>query len=289
MILGSDDIAAIVAAVWDEVLTSATHNVAKSAGKRLRQLGSPTSGTVSASPTPSATVFGTDLSPATSGWYDDTTILFSSGALNGLTRVVYSYDSGVVTLDEALPQAPAPGDTFDLTASHTHPITQIADAVMGRPVPASYAAGTAGYVLGNVGTAEVVVAGPTLVDGGTLSLVRGDDYAAGDNRAISFTSSDWPVLTGATVVMTMRRRVEAFGTGTDQVWFAEEDTVASRVTGVGSQTVVFELTSQDTAALVPGTQPGVPAGKWDIQATLTNGDVFTLATGVATVVEDQTR
>jgi hypothetical protein len=49
--------------------------------------------------------------------------------------------------------------------------------------------------------------------------------------------------------------------------------------------VAFELTSTNTADLVPGAN----TGKYDIQVTLANGHVRTLETGLVTVTEDQTR
>jgi hypothetical protein len=173
---------------------------------------------------------------------------------------------------------------------------------MASVVPGAYVAGTAGYVLGQVGTADVVVYGPTLLDGGTLTLVRGDDYLAEDARAIEISSADWPDLTGAEIRMTVRRRREAFGTGSDPVWFTVLDSYPWRVAGVPTQLLRFELTKTDTAALVPG----VSTGKWDVQAILATaspsaspspspsvgasaGNVVTLVQGVVTVLEDQTR
>jgi hypothetical protein len=85
--------------------------------------------------------------------------------------------------------------------------------------------------------------------------------------------------------MTVRRRAEAFGTGSDGVLFAVTDKVASRVVGVGTQTVVFELPAASTAALLPGTA----TGKYDVQAVLSSGSVITLVTGLVDVTEDQTR
>lgn len=180
------------------------------------------------------------------------------------------------------------------------PVSTGSDPLLNA-VPAAYAIGTAGYVIGLLGSAEVITLGPTLVDGGSLALVRGDDYLIQDARAISFESGDWPDLTGATVRMTMRRRREAFGSGSDPVIFEVPDVYSSRTSGTGQQIIVFELTNADTAGLIPGTA----TGKWDVQANLARnfsaspspspsagpptGDVITLAVGVATVVEDQTR
>ena len=171
--------------------------------------------------------------------------------------------------------------------------------VLTNPVPGAYAAGSAGFALGRIGNAEFTVESPVAADG-TLVLVRGDDYLVADGRAISFSSDDWPDLSDGTyypaVTLTIRRRREAFNTGSDPVIIARRDVDASRVAGGGSQTVVFELQSADlvspvgeeegnTADLLPGTA----TGKYDVQAVLENGSVVTLATGTVNVTEDQTR
>lgn len=153
-------------------------------------------------------------------------------------------------------------------------------------VPGVYAPGSAGYVLGRIGTAEIVTPGPVSVDGGTLTLVRGDDYSSEESRELSFSSSDWPDLTGAVITMTVRRRAEAFGSGSDGVLFTLDDTPGERSAGGDPQSVTFEPTNAMTDDLLPGDS----TGKFDIQATLSpSGRVVTLSTGLVTVTEDQTR
>jgi len=179
----------------------------------------------------------------------------------------------------------------------------IADQVWDETLAGHVATGTTGEKLDALALLDAVVFGPALTTESLLTLVRGDDYRAEDQRAIEITSSDWPDLTGAEVKMTMRRRKEAFGSGSDPIWFTVSDTYSLRVTGVvGAQAVYFELTKTDTAALVPGTS----TGKWDVQAILATtspstspspspsvgesaGNVVTLAQGTVTVIEDQTR
>jgi hypothetical protein len=136
--------------------------------------------------------------------------------------------------------------------------------------------------------ADIVTQGPVAADGSTLDLVRGDDYALDEGRQITFSSASWPNLTGTAsdgITLTVRRRAEAFGSGSDPVLFSVHDTVGSRSFGSGNQSITFELTHTDTAALLPG----VTAGKYDVQVTLADGDVVTLVTGVVNVTEDQTR
>jgi hypothetical protein len=82
----------IVDAVWDEVLTAATHNVAASAGRRLRELGTTVirTGTAQAGATNSITL-DTGAS-TTSEIYDENLITILSGTGAGQTRAITDYD-----------------------------------------------------------------------------------------------------------------------------------------------------------------------------------------------------
>jgi hypothetical protein len=149
-----------------------------------------------------------------------------------------------------------------------------------------------------IGSGDFAVVAPVSSDGATLNLIRGDDYLEAQDRALEFTSSDWPDLTGATeVIMTIRRRAEGFTSGgtSDPVLIAREDVSGSRVVGAGSQTVVFELDNTDGGEGAPeeGSTDdllvGTGAGKYDIQVTLSSGEIVTIVTGVVNVTEDQTR
>jgi hypothetical protein len=168
---------------------------------------------------------------------------------------------------------------------------------------AGHSVGSTGAKLDSIGTVDVTVLEPALVDGGLLTLVRGDDYKSQDGRALTFSSENWPDLTGAQITMTVRRRREAFGSGSDPILFSMSDTYALRTTsGTGNQTLIFEPTRTETINLIPG----YTTAKWDIQAILATvgpslspspspssgapaGNVITLMVGMATVVEDQTR
>jgi hypothetical protein len=119
----------IADAVWDEVLTGATHDVAASAGKRLRQLGEVVAGAVTDG-APGVTSFDTDVANAYEDFYADQYIRFTSGNLEGIVRVVVSSTTaGFITLSEDLPVAPENGDDFDLIPVHVHPIDQVASEV----------------------------------------------------------------------------------------------------------------------------------------------------------------
>lgn len=153
-------------------------------------------------------------------------------------------------------------------------------------VPGAYAQNTAGWALGQIGTAVITVTAPLSTDGSTLSLVRGDDYLIAEGRALTFTSTGWEDLTSADPIeFTVRRRAEAFGSGSDPVIFTVEDAVAQRSVGGATQSLTFEFPAASTNDLLPGAS----TGKWDIQATLASGAIITLLTGVVSVTEDQTR
>lgn len=102
-----------------------------------------------------------------------------------------------------------------------------------------------------------------------VTLVRGDDYNADDDRALRWTGA-WPELTG-TIAFTARRIA-----GGDPLL-----TAAGEITG--AQEVQVELVGTDTDDLRPGTY------RYDVQATLTSGRKVTLAIGRLTLIPDETR
>jgi hypothetical protein len=118
-------------AVWDEILTGATHNIATSAGRRLRESASVVQVSSAINDgAASTTVFDTDLTEVDDFW-NDAILVFTSGALLGQSRTIVDYanTNGTITLDEALTSAPANSVTFVLVSTHVHPISQIADGV----------------------------------------------------------------------------------------------------------------------------------------------------------------
>ena len=132
-------------------------------------------------------------------------------------------------------------------------------------VPGSYASGTAGYVLGAINPANVTITSPVATDGTAINLVRGDDYANADGRALTFTGATWPTLTSGTVALKV-------ATG------ATITTYTGTVTG--AQACRVELTDTQTAALAPGIY------NYDLEATLAGGSVVTLVQGSLRVAAD---
>lgn len=168
--------------------------------------------------------------------------------------------------------------TRTLTASGDPNAAAIADAVLDELLAGHTDSGSVGSALaqvGALGSAAVTVVAP-VTSSGDITVVRGDDYAAADGRALSWTDTGgaWPDLTGATIVLTAQRA------GQPHVW-----DVTCLNPGDDEQTLQAEPTSAQTALLHPG-QRGY---KFDIQATLANTRVVTLVLGVVSVTEDQTR
>ena len=128
--VGGADPATLAAAVWDEILTGATHNIPASAGRRLRELGSAIEGTV-VDAIPTAIEFDTDLSETEDQHFKDQVVRFISGDLEGQVKPIISYLSanGHLVVDEGFTKAPANGDKFDIIPVHVHPVSQIADGV----------------------------------------------------------------------------------------------------------------------------------------------------------------
>ena len=126
--LDSADKATLVDLIWDEVLTGATHNIASSSGKRLRQTTAfqqIDSTVIDASAT--TTTFVTGLTSSVDNFYNDSMLVFTDGALAGQVRAIYDYIGATKTivLEEALTSAPVNGVAFAVVSLHIHPVSQI--------------------------------------------------------------------------------------------------------------------------------------------------------------------
>lgn len=121
------------------------------------------------------------------------------------------------------------------------------------------------------GGGTVIYQGP-VAPGGNVTLKRGDDYYAADSRSLiwSTTAEDtWPDLTAATITFYAQDRI------TGEV-FSKTGGVT---TPTGSTKVVYvELTTTETEAISDGV--------FDVQATLSNGHIVTLASGTLTSLKN---
>jgi hypothetical protein len=126
--LDSAATAALVDLIWDEPLTGATHNVATSSGKRLRQstaFQQIDSTVIDASAT--TTTFVTGLTSAVDDFHNDSMLVFTDGALAGQVRAISDYVGATKTiiLEEPLTSAPVNGVAFTIVSLHIHPVSQI--------------------------------------------------------------------------------------------------------------------------------------------------------------------
>lgn len=143
-----------------------------------------------------------------------------------------------------------------------------ADAIWDEPTADHQTSGSTGAALGSSGGGggSVTYLGPVASDG-SISIVRGDDYKG--SRALTFTSAEWPTLTGATVVLTA---------------ISGTTVKLGPITGIvtGTHSLSLELTAAQTGALVPAVYA------FDIQATLADASIATLLLGKLTCVSDRT-
>jgi hypothetical protein len=126
--LDSAATAALVDLIWDEPLTGATHNVATSSGKRLRQstaFQQIDSTVIDASAT--TTTFITGLDSAVDDFFNDSMLVFTDGDLAGQVRSIVDYVGATKTivLEEPLTSAPVNGVAFTIVSLHIHPVSQI--------------------------------------------------------------------------------------------------------------------------------------------------------------------
>ena len=98
--------------------------------------------------TPTASAFDTNLTAVT-GAYDHLLILFTSGSLAGEARPISSYSAtnGRITLQEPLTAAPSSTDEFIVVPDHSHPVSEIVEAVFNEPQSGYSTAGTFGYYI----------------------------------------------------------------------------------------------------------------------------------------------
>lgn len=139
-------------------------------------------------------------------------------------------------------------------------------------VPGTYAPGTAGYRLGQIGTTTLNITSAINADG-DLELIAGDDYNQADGRAITITNADgtWPDLTNAEIHFTANR------SGARLLTFAGAVT-----TPTGTQTVTLEPTADD----LPTPADAAPAWiyRYAVTARLANGHTVTLQTGTLRLI-----
>lgn len=105
--------AVVAAAVWDEILTGATHNIASSAGRRLRQIQAGAdafSGTINGTP-PDASNFTLDNTASTTADFYIPGLVVVESSFGVQFRRISAYSAGrVVTVATPFTTIPASGD-----------------------------------------------------------------------------------------------------------------------------------------------------------------------------------
>lgn len=164
----------------------------------------------------------------------------------------------IIVCDQTLPAAIMDNGFLIATKGHADSATP---PIWGTDLDAAdYASGTAGRIISQLLTSQVVVSAPIAIDG-VITVYRGDDYLAANGRQLSFTDpgDTWPSLAGATV----RFNVKPFSASSADVMVA---------TGAGKQ-VDVDLASAITAKFVDRRYD------FTLVATLAAGEVVTLAAG----------
>lgn len=118
------DIVAVPSDTWDEILTGATHNIATSAGRRLREVGAYAieSGTAQAGTAASITLAAT--ANGTNGIYNRNLIVLTDNTGKGQTRTIVDYNATtkVVAVDRDWRVAPDNTTEYQITPDDT-PLT----------------------------------------------------------------------------------------------------------------------------------------------------------------------
>jgi hypothetical protein len=116
--------AVLVDAIWDEVLSGATHNVKNSSGRRLREIGRTViwEGTCQGSGTGSNQIQLDAGASSIDDIYDQNMILILDGTGTGQTRTIMTYDgtTKIATINKSWDVLPVSGSSeFVLIASNT--------------------------------------------------------------------------------------------------------------------------------------------------------------------------
>jgi hypothetical protein len=147
---------------------------------------------------------------------------------------------------------------------------------LATTVPGSYTAGTAGYQLGRIGSADATVAAPVTASG-DIELTQGADYNASDGTQLDFTITGQPSFTGGSCIMRITNK--------------SGETTYVEITGsvTSATTLRFQLTAAQTAAITVNANELSTVHRFEIAVTLaTSGRVvkpYTVKTGKCTVTK----
>jgi hypothetical protein len=304
---------ASVDAIWNEVLTGATHNIASSAGRRLRQLADTVvlvDGVCDA-----ASNAGTDSTGTITLEVGTTTACIGQAIRSeNQVRFIASYNAGtrIAQLDRPWCVVPDAGDEY-VIFNVRNPLVGLASLALAGSTAAAVndintvtAKVDTGLVLDGAVyqfTANMLELGPSGGGGGgdatlakqeeilaalqgveaiqvaspnvqgNLVLTQGDDY-----DGVANPRAQWNVTTDYTTGWTVRLTIRD-----------KDDAVIYTNTGsVVSATVVAVTIAAPTGLEMTGC-PGQWQGKFDVELTHSSGKKKTIALGVCYINEDQTR
>ncbi len=191
----------------------------------------------------------TGLTPTVDVRNSSGVLVVSDGSATELGGGLYKYVYSTSVVDDYL----AMFKTADSSVDSQHvPSLVTAQAMKIDTIP------TLVWATAPAGTVNVT--GP-VVAGGAIAIEAGDDYYAADGRALEWTSSGWPNLTGASVTF-------------NPLVLSSPVAMTVVTAGVGiSQVVRLELSKTQTEELAK-------MSNYRVVATLTNGHVVTLAENV---------
>ena len=178
---------AMADAVWDEILTGATHNIATSAGKRLRQIGAYAihDGTAQAGATTSITLATT--ASTDDGIYDRNLLVIVGGTGVGQTRTIVYYDgtTKVCDMDRDWRIIPDSTSEYQIVADDTPLVVDHGVAQAGTATTITlrgFASDVDGVYVNNIIT---IVAG---AGAGETRLVKAYD---GTTKVATIYGNDW--------------------------------------------------------------------------------------------------
>jgi hypothetical protein len=162
--------AGIADAVWDEVLTGATHNVNRSAGKRLRQIANER--IIAEGQTVSATTNTITLEPIGTLCVGQTIVVTDQDTDEKQVRFILAFDTGTdtATVDSNWCVVPTAGDEYLLTT--------VRDPLVTR---GDHPTGTVGaeidemYLIHGLKTGDTLTVTPTSRTAGAISQTIGGD------------------------------------------------------------------------------------------------------------------
>jgi|LGVF01.1.fsa_nt_gb hypothetical protein len=196
-------VAAVPSDVWDEILTGATHNIATSAGRRVREIGAYAidSGTAQAGNSHSITIAAT-ASPsdaAYDGIYNRNLIVLTDNTGVGQTRTIVDYDAvtKIVVVDRDWRISPDATTEYQITPDDT-PLTVdhgVAQGGTARTITIrDYASSVDDAYLCNIVT---IIAG---TGRGQARLVGAYD---GTNKIVTICGDDWVTTPDTTSIYVM--------------------------------------------------------------------------------------